>query len=297
MRLPAVGVVANQTSFRISTNAAAFTPLVSVGRTQPVGAFLQGPALSFVSPQANETAEVQVFLEMVREIAAGENISLRLPGFVAPLLTPFRDLNNSVDCRWDPRAERLTMTLLASLATNITIRLAPGRLRLPADGVRGGGAGFLVEVQSVAVPLHASPLESVQAVGAFSALLRTTLRPPEAGAPARLDIALVPDMRIAAGESIRFTLPGFTVPGGDVLLSGEQVASAPPGALASLGWDANTSTLQLLFGADVAAKTRVSVAVDALGLVVPPDGVRRAPGYEISTDAEAGPVQTLNPEP
>ena len=145
MRLPAVGLVANQSSFRISTNAAAFTPLVSVGRTQPVGAFLQGPALSFVQPKANETAEIQVFLEMVREIAAGETISLTLPSFLAPSPAPFRDLNNSVDCRWDPRQERLTMTLLAALATNITIRLAPGRLRLPVDGVRGSGAGFLVE--------------------------------------------------------------------------------------------------------------------------------------------------------
>ena len=145
-------------------------------------------------------------------------------------------------------------------------------------------------MSSQGVPLHASPLESVQAVGAFSEQLRTTLTPPKAGATALLDIALVPDMQIAAGESIRFTLRGFTVPGGNALLPGEAVVSAPLRALESLGWDANTSTLELVFRADVAAKTRVAVRVDALGLVVPPDGVRRAPGYEISTDARAGRV-------
>jgi len=45
-----------------------------------------------------------------------------------------------------------------------------------------------------------------------------------------------------------------------------------------------------VFRADVAAKTRVAVLVDALGLVVPLDGVRFSPEYEISTDALAGKV-------
>ena len=292
IRLPTIGVLANQSDFRISTNAAAVTPRISLDSTQPVGAFVQGPDLSFDSPMANETTEIKVFLELARPMEAGDTISLRLPGFKAISSSlHFSDLHDTVIWNWSPTSELLSITLRDPLSHNITARLPAGWLRLPVHGVPQSGMGYSVQVSSVFMPLDPSPLNSIQAVGSFSDTLRTFLLPQKAGTPAQLAIHLTPSMDITAGESIFFKLGGFTVPdGSEPVVPGDSLSVNPPGSLESVGWNSNSTMLRLIFGTDLSAGTPFSMVVDGLGLKIPADGIRRVEDFEVSTDTESGPV-------
>ena len=296
--LPLEGVRTSDPIFKIWTNAmdgpVANTPIVS---TAPVGSFMTTPTLVF-DVDARPGAQTRISFSCVpqMEIAIGETITLRLPGFTGGSDGPLDGfLNSSVlyAASWNAGSTELEFTAGVDIevGTSITAEIdANAAIKLPVDGVRQNQINVYVSTNAVAGPIIRTPgttVSSTQAVGSFVSSTALSYAPRYFGEPTSITLTFRAEMNLTAGDTVTLDLPEF----GLNASTSTVLQSTPEGAFATASWNATSHLLSLLVGENVARQTDVIVIVPSTaGIALPPSGIRSENALRIRTDAALGPV-------
>eukprot|EP00960_Hanusia_phi_P054201 762571-Hanusia_phi.AAC.1 len=259
LRLPASGLLQNQPSLKMSCDAEAGRVLpTSIQEISGVGYFSKS-SLSFLDAsddgerfvQAGRIVRLRLEVEIGMKLYPNDELVLALPDFM--LTATSSDLVNAssinetslpfyVSIRPASREVVLTSTAELEASTSLTFVL-PSRLEiaLPERGVAPNQADLTLEARSPSRPVAATPLDTVQAVGAFlNASL--TFDPPVAGSKADLYLNFTCAMEILENESITLRLPDFSSN-----LSSTILQDAIKGVLVKATWDGETNQLTLVY--------------------------------------------------
>eukprot|EP00960_Hanusia_phi_P059741 764273-Hanusia_phi.AAC.1 len=244
--------------------------------------------------QAGRIVRLRLEVEIGMKLYPNDELVLALPDFM--LTATSSDLVNAssinetslpfyVSIRPASREVVLTSTAELEASTSLTFVL-PSRLEiaLPERGVAPNQADLTLEARSPSRPVAATPLDTVQAVGAFlNASL--TFDPPVAGSKADLYLNFTCAMEILENESITLRLPDFSSN-----LSSTILQDAIKGVLVKATWDGETNQLTLVY----LNQTRRNQAFEFKVLqmfVLPRLGVRKfSNNISISTEAQLGPA-------
>jgi hypothetical protein len=185
LTLPTGGVASSGSGIRIATNASS-GPVAStdVASVQGVGAFTSSTvhfgAAAARDSEAGRASAVALAFRFSAPLAAGETVTLSLPGFAAPggaaLATLAVDsFEGMLPLRvaWDNVSESLAITagntVSAATAVALTVAASNG-LVVAAGGVRRDEPGVTLATDAAAAPAEASRVASVEPVGLLAGI-------------------------------------------------------------------------------------------------------------------------------
>eukprot|EP00961_Rhodomonas_salina_P100025 1345234-Rhodomonas_salina.1 len=244
-------------------------------------------------------------------IAAGETVTLSLPGFTGPDFDSLRvqgaiaSLAASSNVSWDASQMLLTFMMRDDVPQGIVAEfvISPSAgLRLPAVGIRVDQTDLTIATNAVLGPVPATTLITFDPVGFFPQTNLTFLAPAVANQWSNLTYSFVAAMDLVVNDTISLSLPGFG--GASLTYSCRGQATGvlevdPSCAIEAALWNAQTQILRLRVGAAVAAGLRVEVNLKSpsalYGVRLPAVGVRHDDRrYVVSSSAVEGPVLPIS---
>jgi len=168
-------------------------------------------------------AEVVVSFAAGMQMVSGDTLNFFLPGLTiasSPSTLQVAVRHGAVSAlltaSWREADGRLSIPVTVTLPRDTTIRVtvaASVGMRLPPTGVRENDAAFRTKVAAVAGDVARS-FDTVQAVGFLgpNTFVSFSLSADGILSPAEITLGIQPVMPIAAGETITWTLPGFSGP-------------------------------------------------------------------------------------
>eukprot|EP00961_Rhodomonas_salina_P210192 2837939-Rhodomonas_salina.1 len=202
-------------------------------------------------------------------IAAGETVTLSLPGFSGPSFQGFAvtvGINTTIaNASWDGTNTTLTLQLTQPVGAGevgeYVFPLSAG-LRVPRLGIRVDQTDLTIATNAVSGPVPPTTFLDFPAVGILS-VVRMSFNPPIAENTTALTLFFFSALRIDAGDVVLLTLPGFLAVDG---------ATAPAGAGWTASWSAAASELSFTATANIPAKSDVIMVVarnSALQITLP----------------------------
>jgi hypothetical protein len=295
IKIPDVGVVSNDASYTIETLAVAGPVLPTrIARTQAIGSFVTQSLYFTPLVRSGTATDVKLSWMARMAVAAGETVSVYLPGFVAsvPITDfPLAGTSNFSAASWSASSELLSFTASSTLPAH-TAQLAElpsaAGLLMANVGVSYATTVFEITSNALAGPVPGTTIHEVQVVGSFQSTQLGFTPLAKAGDPTRITVSVVPRMFMRASETIELTLPDFN---GNV----EEVDQIfwSPFILYNKGtWNQAQKTLTMTLPADVPPGTLFTAAVSStVGIRTPLLGVRtNQVTMTLSTDAAQGPA-------
>ena len=291
--IPSNGLIVNQSSLTLSSNSV-FGPFQAhpIKLSPAVGSLIDS-SLTFGNGLAGQVSMMTFNLTFSMKLTKGDSIEVYLPSFSSTRNLSFliisipsgvikfalwRESNNTLQFFVDMEVpERNPLSL--QVPTNAGIRL-------PKSGILGWKSGITISTNSTFGPILKFPpyaLSNVQSVGSFI-FSSIKFSPAYSGAAATINITFSASMNLSAGESIRITLPSFTLSApmstdnfysNDLVELNTNVLSDPPAKVGSAFWNASASEMILLIQDSIQAKLFTSIYVPSVaGITLPGTGLK-----------------------
>ena len=312
-RIPLLGVVANQSTIKISTDA--FDGSVSglpLAFTQAVG-FFTISELTFGNPRAGEVTSLHFRFRPNMQMENGERIKLELPRFtgasVESIAVESVPAGRLVLASWDLDSVTLTLTvggptcaetvLFANEILTVEVPASAG-ITLPQDGVRLDESVLVSANETVSGPVLPGRVLILQAVGSFLTWPHYIPRAPDLEfsltEPTEITIRFQAQMHLDPNETVTFHLPLFS---SSALYQTALPAAVSPTVASNVhfSWNLTTESLVLHVGPERIPKLTNVTAVIApeAGIYLPIVGLKwNNTNITMSSDAADGPTRSTS---
>jgi hypothetical protein len=294
IQLPESGLSAGDSRLMVSSSAASGPVMrTTVTSSPPVGVFLQksisfslGTSGSSDLPLAGKAVPIVLKFALSHTMAPGEQIRLRLPGFLRNDFIPtVFQVNHPVftTALWYRGTEEVVLTatkywIARDIATVALQR--EDQIRLPGGGVVVNDPMIQLSTNALAGPVMYTPIANNPPVGQIFAT-SLTFDPMSAGDPTQLTLSFTPSMELKEYDSVYLQLEGFLGPdvvaiGSGELLGGNGIAS-PFHAVWSQTDPDQTLIFALGCGQTIPAYQRVTIVVpSSSNIKLPIEGIKSA---------------------
>jgi len=312
IRLPVSGVRKQSSGITVSVMAqSGQVQDVSMTIVHPVGSFVsrednQYARLSFKPASAGKLTNITLSITPQMRIAAGESVTIRLPGFglldkasssravqsVPSGKISTIGLSNSSD--FNPTnvtqivpGVQVIVVLHEDIIQDQTVLVYISGTSLPMDGVRANSPYFTIASNALEGKVLTSPISISQSVGAFSLTNVTFDEFVKAGTVTSVTLRFEAEMLLESGDMVSLLLTDFKGPAGAAAFA---VESYPRNSIGPASWNAMASQIIFAVNHTILPRTHIEVTVPlAVGMFLPVMGIRSVTEtVQISSTAKSG---------
>jgi hypothetical protein len=272
--------------------AAGVVSATPISTVLPVGAFSNGPAISYSPRRTRAAVELTIVFSTYMELAQAASVFFTLPGFHT---SPPADFNYCVAqycVKWIQNMSMLetwhtSLFPVASMPATVVVPSTYG-LRLPANGLKLNQNGLQASCNAAAGPILSTAIPSSNSVGVISGF-SLTFSPRLVSAPTSITMSMVLNADLDPQNIVQLILPGFRGPSAPSLNFSSSTTDGNYVPITGQ-WDLASTTLTVQIQRLAIRNKPFAFTVDTSSqLQLPAPGIQvNQTGFSVSTNATSG---------
>ena len=210
---------------------------VLINEITNIGAFLGAPTTSMAAsfnldpPSAGYVSEFSIFFTPTMSVKPGEYFTFFLPGFTGPdeavsfvVIQKFIKANSQEEwvsapyinqIRWTFDSASFNATIIETIPANTILKLIVGRdakIAIPGSGIPDTArfTTMFVSVFAQNGAIYRQPIEFLSIIQSVLSMRNFEVLPKRAGTPSQIILTLQARLKLNAGTTILFYMPGFS---------------------------------------------------------------------------------------